>query len=383
MRSGMSSRWGALRHAFGGALMCLALVVAGCGLPGTVATGGSLPRAVASPTPVALPPVRFPQDEAPHHDLTEWWYYTGHLRATDAAGRTHTYGFELTFFQTLRGQFAPYYAAHFAISDLTRGQFHYDQRAAFEPPDVIPAPGSTSGFTLALAGWTARGLGGRDSLAATMSGYAINLSLTGTKPAVLHGGNGIITYGDAGYSYYYSRTRMSVAGTITDHGARLAVTGLAWMDHQWGNFVSLAGAGWDWYSIQLDDGTEYMLYVIRDSEKRPVSMFGTAVARAGSAEGIQPDALRFQALGSWHSPRTGGTYPSGWRVTVASRQLTLTPLLRDQELVTAQSTGVAYWEGAVTVRATATGGRTIGGVGYVELTGYASIPSSSQSAAVP
>lgn len=385
MRPGMLSRRGVLRLAFGGVLVCLALLVAGCGLPGTVASGGSLPAVATSPTAVALPPVRFPQDEAPHHDLTEWWYYTGHLSARDATGRTHSYGFELTFFQTLRGQFAPYYAAHFAISDITRGQFHYDQRAAFEPPDVIPAPGSSSGFNLALAGWTARGLSGHDHLAAAMSGYAISLSLAATKPAVLHGGNGIITYGDAGYSYYYSRTRMTVSGTITDHGARLAVTGLAWMDHQWGNFVSLAGAGWDWYSIQLDDGTEYMLYVIRDSEKRPVSMFGTAVARAGGAAGLQPDALRFQALGSWRSPHTGGTYPSGWRVTLASRQLTLTltPLLRDQELVTAQSTGVAYWEGAVAVRATAVGGKTIGGVGYVELTGYASVPSASPSAAVP
>src|SRR5690349_14013401 len=343
MRPGMLSRRGVLRLAFGGVLVCLALLVAGCGLPGTVASGGSLPAIATSPTAVALPPVRFPQDEAPHHDLTEWWYYTGHLSARDATGRTHSYGFELTFFQTLRGQFAPYYAAHFAISDITRGQFHYDQRAAFEPPDVIPAPGSSSGFNLALAGWTARGLSGHDHLAAAMSGYAISLSLAATKPAVLHGGNGIITYGDAGYSYYYSRTRMTVSGTITDHGARLAVTGLAWMDHQWGNFVSLAGAG------------------------------------------LQPDALRFQTLGSWRSPHTGGTYPSGWRVTLASRQLTLTltPLLRDQELVTAQSTGVAYWEGAVAVRATAVGGKTIGGVGYVELTGYASVPSASPSAAVP
>ena len=385
MRHGMWSRRGALRHAFSGALICLALVVAGCGLPGTVAAGGSLPPVVSSPPPVALAPVRFPQDEAPHHDLTEWWYYTGHLSARDSAGHARTYGFELTFFQTLRGQFAPYYAAHFAISDITRGQFHFDQRAAFESPDVIPASGSTSGFNLALSGWTAHGLGGHDSLAAAMNEYAIALSLTGAKPAVLHGGNGIITYGDAGYSYYYSRTRLSVSGTITDHGARLAVTGLAWMDHQWGNFVSLAGAGWDWYSIQLDDGTEYMLYVIRDSEKRPVSMFGTAVTGTGGAQGLQPDALRFLALGSWRSPHTGGIYPSGWRVTIASRQLTLTlmPLLRDQELVTAASTGVAYWEGAVAVRATTAGGRTIGGVGYVELTGYASIPSSSPTAAVP
>ena len=356
-------------------LALFALVVAGCAVPGTITASGRLPAAAPAPTQAPLPPVRFPQDEAPHHDLTEWWYYTGHLYAQDAAGQAHTYGFELTFFQTLRGQFSPYYAAHFAISDITGGQFHFDQRAAFEQASVIPPAGSTNGFNVSVGGWSARGLNGQDELRASMAADTIDLRLSGIKPAALHGGNGLITYGAAGYSYYYSRPLMSVSGTLIDQGQQLAVTGQAWMDHQWGNFLSLAGAGWDWYSLQLNNNTEYMLYIIRDAQKRPISVFGTRISPSGEASEIPPTDIHTQATGEWTSPRTGGVYPSGWRVTVSSQSLSLaiTPLLRDQELVTTCSTGVAYWEGAVEMRGSI-GAAPVSGVGYVELTGYATAP---------
>ncbi len=365
-------------------IACAVLVLAGCGVPGTISSSSRLPHAsAAAPTPV-LPPVRFPQDEAPHHDLTEWWYYTGHLHGPDTQGRQNLYGFELVFFQTLRGQFPPFYAAHFAISDISGGRFSYDQRSSFEPPAAIPPEGSAAGFQLALGGWSAQGLNGHDTLSATMPNLAIDLRLTGLKPAVLHNGDGLISYGPSGFSYYYSRPLMAVSGTLTDHGTPLSVTGQAWMDHQWGNFVSVTGSGWDWYSIQLDNNTEYMLYVIRDEQKRPVSVFGTRVAPDGTATVLPATAIQTQALRTWTSPHTGGVYPSGWRVVLPADHLTLTltPQLLDQELVTSASTGVAYWEGAVAIAGTASG-RTVAGEGYVELTGYASIPSSSQGATVP
>ncbi|HEX9037006.1 MAG TPA: lipocalin family protein [Ktedonobacterales bacterium] len=350
-----------------------------------ITTGGSLPRVVrATPTPAPLPPVTFPQDEAPHQDLTEWWYYTGHLHGTDAHGAAHTYGFELTFFQTLRGQLPPYYAAHFAVSDITAGKFTFAERAGFAPADVVPSPGSTSGFTLTLGGWSMHGLGGHDVLAATMDGYSFQLALTDQLPnAILHNGNGIITYGPAGFSYYYSRPLLAVSGVLSDHNAQFNVTGQAWMDHQWGDFLTLAGSGWDWYSIQLSNHTEYMLYVIRDAQKRPVSTFGTAVAPDGAASEITPSAIQSQALGSWTSPVTGGVYPSGWHVSLPNNvTLTLTPMLKDQELVTARSTGIAYWEGAVSIRGSQAG-NALTGEGYVELTGYASIPPNMQVGGAP
>lgn len=365
-------------------LALVGVFAAGCATPGVISGPGQLPLAALQPTPAPLPPVRFPQDEAPHHDLTEWWYYTGHLRGTDATGRSHTYGFELTFFQTLRGDFPPYYAAHFAVSDVSGGTFHYDQRVAAGSPSDIPPPGWTGGFDLAIGGWRMRGLNGQDHLAAAMSGYGIALDLMGLKPAVLHGGNGLITYGLAGFSYYYSRPLMRVTGAIVDHGATERVTGTAWMDHQWGNFVSLAGSGWDWYSIQLGNNTEYMLYVIRDSQKRPLSTVGTYVAPDGTASEIPAAAITTRATGAWTSPVTSGVYPSGWQVSIATHSLTLTltPELLDQELVTAQSTGVAYWEGAVRIGGTLAGA-PVSGEGYVELTGYGGVPSGASGGTAP
>ncbi len=365
-------------------LLLVATCVAACGVPGTISSSGRLPAVGAAPTPAPLPPVTFPQDEAPHHDLTEWWYYTGHLHGTDSAGRAHVYGFELTFFQTLRGQFPPYYAAHFAVTDVTRGHFNYDDQAASEPPTVIPASGSRSGFDLRLGGWTMRGLGGHDHLDAGMAGYAIDLDLTGVTPPALHGGSGIITYGPAGFSYYYSRPRMLAGGTLSDHGSPVRVSGQAWMDHQWGNFVSLAGAGWDWYSIQLDDNTEYMLYVLRDAQKRPLTVFGTYVSPDGTGHALAASDIHAQALSTWTSPHTGGTYPSGWRVTITSQTLSiaLIPLVRDQELVTSHSTGVAYWEGDVAISGSRAS-KPVRGEGYVELTGYASLPPGSAGSSFP
>ena len=366
---------------------CMVSLLAGCGLPGTIPTGGHLEESASAPTPASLAPVEFPQDEAPHHDLTEWWYYTGHFQGQDAAGKMRDYGFELTFFQTLRGAFSPYYAAHFAISDLGAGAFHFDQLAAFEPASIIPPAGSRSGFDLTLGGWNIHGLNGHDHLSASMSGYAIAFQLTATKPVVLHGGDGLISYGPGGFSYYYSRTRMALAGTLTDHGEQISVSGQAWMDHQWGNFVSLLGSGWDWYSIQLDNNTEYMLYVIRDSHNRPISMFGTYVAGDGSAAEISASSITTRALSTWVSPHTGGVYPSGWEVKItggpgAKVSLTLMPQLLDQELLTTESTGNVYWEGAVRISGSLDS-RPISGLGYVELTGYVNSPAASQNPALP
>ncbi len=361
-------RWSALLLA----LVSLALALAGCGFPGTIASSGHLPPAPQQPRPTPLPPVRFPQDEAPHSDLTEWWYYTGHLSGQDASGKAHRYGFEYVIFQTLRGDFPPVYAAHFAISDITGDVFHYDQRLTEEPHAIIPNGASTNGFHLALGDWTMQGVNGHDQLHATMQGYQIDLDLQGTKPPVLHGNNGLITYSTIGFSYYYSRTRMAVTGTVSDHGEPVQVTGIAWMDHQWGNFLTLVGGGWDWYSIQLADNTELMMYFLRDPSGKVSATYATHVGADGAETLLDSGDFTSQALDTWTSPVTRAVYPSGWQVMIHSLNLslTLTPELRDQELVTAATTGVAYWEGAVAIQGQQAG-LPISGDGYVELTGYA------------
>jgi predicted secreted hydrolase len=312
------------------------------------------------PTPIVHAPVSFPKDEAPHGDLTEWWYYTGHLEAAD--GRR--WGFELVSFQILRATLEPYYIAHFAITDQQRQQFHYETRGS-RGTQAQPA----EGFALDVGGWQMRGLGGNDALQATMTDYGINVGLTSTRAPVLHDG-GLVSFGSAGDSYYYSRTRLALSGIIDDHGEQVPVTGLAWFDKQWGNFLVMGG-GWDWFSIQLDDGSDVMLNLIRNLEGQTSIAYGTYVAPDGSFRHLPGNQFEVSPLGTWTSPTTGITYPSGWRATLREQalDLTVTPVLADQELDTRKSTSLVYWEGAQKVTGTA-GGKPVTGRGYVELVGY-------------
>ena len=321
-------------------------------------------RALAPATPLPTPtphPIRLPADDAPHADLTEWWYYTGHL----AAANGQRYGFELVVFQIERKDAPVFYAAHFAITDHQRQQFHFDQRTW----TLARAPTT---FDLGSGGWQMSGNGQSDALQASMPGYAIDLRTSLLKPPTLHGDDGVISFGPVGDSYYYSDTRLAVEGTVEDHGIPLKVQGLAWKDRQWGNFLTVTGSGWDWFSIQLSDGTDLMLFLLRGTLGETSPSYGTLVLPDGTSQSLQPDAARVQVTGHWTSPRTDTTYPSGWTVDLPAHGLhvDLQPVLRDQELDTRASTGQIYWEGEVTIQGQDQG-RPVSGQGYVELTGYA------------
>src|SRR5439155_11181574 len=168
-------------------------------------------------------------------DLTEWWYYTGHL----ASGDGRRYGFELVFFQTVRGEYPVAYFGQFAITDRARGTFQHVGRGG-QGAQVGGGPG----YDLGLGDWRLRGASGQSELQAGMDGYALGLKLGSRKPPALHDDDGIVSFGAAGDSYYYSYTRLVLEGTLVDHGTPLAVRGQAWFDHQWGNFLVLGG-GWD------------------------------------------------------------------------------------------------------------------------------------------
>ena len=365
-------------------------------------------RPAATATPLALPPVRFPEDEGPHNVLAEWWYYTGHLYA-DAEGATgegnaeQEYGFELVFFRGIRGDRPPGYAAHFAVTDVPRSRFRYDQRQdvalnenatgtsmgvgridapvnapkqpSTRPPGIVALAPEGGGFDLALGNWWLRGARGVDQMRASMPGYALDLQANAVRPPALHLGDpplqpGLISFGPAGFSYYYSRTRMDATGTLTVDGIPLRVHGEVWMDHQWGDFLVLGGGGWDWFAANLRDGRDLTFSLIRNEQGRTILAYGTLVNAAGEARHLPPSAFTLTPAGMWTSPRTGITYPSGWRLVVPAEGLDLMvePLLADQELDTRASTGVIYWEGAVRLVDAAT--RADQGRGYVELTGY-------------
>ncbi len=383
------------------------LALAGCGartIDTSLVSEAPIPvRPAPTQTPTTFAPVRLPEDEAPHDVLAEWWYYTGHLYTRGSGGAERAgrgedvreeYGFELVFFRGVRGDRPPGYAAHFAITDLPRQRFRYDQRvdvalneaarpiaAAGPEPDggrlvgtvALPQPGG--GFDLALGNWRMRGRGGRDHLAATMPGYGMEVDLAALRPPALHLGEppvfpGLITFGPAGYSYYYSRTRMALSGTLEVEGARRSVEGEAWMDHQWGDFLVLGGGGWDWFAANLRDGRDLTLSLVRDEWGTILLAYGTLVEASGEARHLPRSGFQINPIGTWTSPHTGIRYPSGWSVQVPEAGLDLQwiPLLADQELDSRPSTGVVYWEGAVRLQDAAT--QADAGRGYVELTGY-------------
>jgi predicted secreted hydrolase len=377
----------------------LALVVAGCG-PVLANAPAAHPVVTAAPSSTPRPPdpqpIVFPRDDGAHDRLTEWWYDTGHL--VDANG--HHWGFEFVVFRAERGAFPVSWASHLALTDEAGHQFHYAQRSEIGPQvdrnaAASPAAVASSGFDLAIRGldpadpstftrapWTMRGANGDDVLDATAlpsevrgdpaAGFGLSLTLAATKPPALHDGDGYVDFGPAGGSYYYSRTSMAAMGSITVGGTTLRVTGTAWFDRQWGDFISVGGGGWDWFALNLGDGTDVTLSMVRAADGSYPLAYGTLVAKDGSTRHLGASDFDVTVTRFWTSPATGAHYPAGWTVSIpsAGTSAQLTPTVAQQELDTRASTGVVYWEGSQVVSAMV-GARNVGGQAYVELTGYA------------
>lgn len=337
----------------------------------------------------------FPQDYGPHGAFRhEWWYFTGHLRATDG----ERFGFELTFF---RVAFAPprpaalaasagealshwrarqMYVAHFAITDIEQRAFHSTQRVA---RDALGLSGARADpFRVWLGGWSVAGDAGDWVLRAGDCAYGLDVQLHALGPPVLNGDRGLsIKSAEPGAaSYYFSVPRIAVKGHLvrracaagaTRPGAAQAldVAGDAWLDREWGSgSLGPRQVGWDWFALQLEDGSSLMFYALRDAGgRRDAHSAGTWVDRRGAVHALTSPDVQIEVLDYWSSPQ-GTRYPSRWRLRIKSLGLEVTavPVLANQELETTPR----YWEGDVDVAGTLNGKATAG-EGYVELVGYA------------
>ncbi|HEX8072596.1 MAG TPA: lipocalin family protein [Pyrinomonadaceae bacterium] len=345
--------------------------------------------------------VQLPRDLYAHADAqTEWWYYTGHLRT--AAGRR--FGFELVFFKRrtdldrfgvvpLRLIANPLYLAHFAVTDegasahaptaaangttAAPARFRYAHRKSANGPFDPPARMSATRYELKLGDWTVTMRDdGAHYLRATLGDDLIfEVALRPQKPAALNGHQGIgVSFKDEGEaSRYFSYTRMAAGGRITWHGTTESCAGSAWMDREFGTWrTTEKQKGWDWLSVQLDTGAELMVYHLRDTSGRPSEFSsGTYVDEGGRWTHLTHADFTLDATGQWRSPHTGATYPSGWRLQAPrfGIDVTVTPVLRDQELDTRGTAMIVYWEGACAV-AGRHGAHTTTGRAYVELVGY-------------
>jgi predicted secreted hydrolase len=325
-------------------------------------------------------PIELPRDHGPHPEFqSEWWYYTGHLSAAGGA----RFGFQLTFFR--RGltpgdppadpglRASQIWFAHFALTDVAARRHVFFERFARGAGGLAGARAEP--FAVELEDWRAQGLdpeGRVVHLLAREGGTGLDLRLSAAKPLALHGERGLSRKsaepGNA--SYYVGYTRLAAAGRLVVDGREIDVAGSAWFDHEWSTSALGAGVvGWDWFSLQLDDGRELMFYALRraDGSREPVSA-GSLVEPDGAIVPLGAAEVETRALAFWTSPKSGARYPVRWRLSVprAGLELDVVALIEAQEL----TASFTYWEGAVDARGTRDGA-PVTGRGYVELTGYA------------
>ena len=361
------------------AIVLLAVLLAG---PGGADEAGGF-RSVTGPCDFV-----FPRDHGAHPGYrTEWWYYTGNLTAGD--GRE--FGFQLTFF---RRQLNPpearrkwpeppsawrthqIYLAHAALTDIA-GRRHVMtekvSRGSLGMAGALTDGGATRIF---LHDWEV--LIGPDGHILRMAdpAFRLDLILAPTKGPVAHGERGYSRKGDRPEqaSCYYSFPRLAARGRVAVGDQEHTVAGTAWMDHEFSTAPLAKGiTGWDWFSIQLDNGRDLMLFRLRRAggELHPASS-GTLIGPGGNTRHLSREDIRSRATRRWTSPQTGASYPVAWEIVVPAEGLVLraTAVLDDQEMITAGSTGVTYWEGSLAVEGRA-GEGPVKGRGFLELTGYA------------
>ena len=317
----------------------------------------------------------FPRDHFEHPDFrTEWWYYTGNLRGADGK----RFGFELVFFrQGARREPAgnlsawridDLYLADLALTDIDGKRFFTHERLNRAGPGVAGA--SFEKRRVWNGNWSADWRDNRQTLEATADEFRLSLALDPAKPPVIHGADGVSqkARGAGKASHYVSFPRLNVTGELILEGVRRQVTGAAWMDHEWFTHqLEASQVGWDWFSVQLDDGRDLMLFQLRTRSGGidPYSS-GTYIDSSGAARHLSSRDFSLEPARYWTSPKTKARYPVSWRIRVPSLALDLScdAALDVQELVGQQDGRPSYWEGAVRYSGSASGS------GYLEMTGY-------------
>lgn len=323
----------------------------------------------------------FPLDHGQHPDFqTEWWYYTGNLQT--AEGRR--FGYELTFFRralTPQPESADdgsdwrasqVYLAHFALSDIETQEFHYQENISRGAAGLAGAQGEPV-FEVWLENWSVQQIGNdRYALSANTEDYGLELELKDLKGPILQGDRGYSQKGSetGNASYYISQSRLESSGKLRIGENIWDIGGLSWMDHEFSTSALSAGqVGWNWFAIQLENGSELMLFTLQrdDGELDPFNA-GTIIEPDGTTRMLGSADFQAEIRGTWRSPHSHAEYPSEWVITIPNEKIRLSikPLMPDQEL----NTFITYWEGAVEIQGE-WNGVPVSGFGYVELTGYA------------
>jgi predicted secreted hydrolase len=325
----------------------------------------------------------FPTDFGAHPETrTEWWYVTGSLQSG-----VRLWGFQVTFFRSSTGiaaaagsRFGPTQLlfAHAALTDLEGQRLRHDQRIARSGFGIAQARGDDTGIVLRDWQMNRTSLPAdtrlsryRAQVASDSAGFALELQFDATQPVLLQGDAGLSKKGPGASetSRYYSEPQLAVSGSLTLEGKPIAVTGRAWLDHEWSDaFIPPQAVGWDWIGMNLDDGSALTAFRLRGADGSTVYA-GGSLRRAGeTARSFGPDEVRFTPGRVWESAASRARYPVQWSIDTPAGRFTVNALLDNQELDSRGSSGAIYWEGISDLLDE--GGRRVGR-GYLEMTGYA------------
>ena len=324
----------------------------------------------------------FPKDHGPHPDFhTEWWYFTGNLSDT----HNDRYGYQFTIFRRALTRNQPQldsdwasnqaYLAHIGVTDVQTGEYLIDE--AYSRGALNLAGARSQPFKVWVNNWVVQGSQGECNgclnvdISAASDYFSLGLKLNSLKPVVLQGEHGLSRKSNepGNASYYYSLTRLETTGTLTTHGTTKQVSGASWMDHEWfSSVLSNEALGWDWFSLQLNDRRELMLFQIRQRESTGKSFkYGILVGDEGNSRLLDASQIEFTEQRRWKSAKTHAEYPVDWQIAIPELGMTLSidALADAQE----RDDSFRYWEGAVSVSGTQ-GSNAVTGSGYLEMTGY-------------
>ena len=348
-----------------------------------------VPVVFANKWKLALPGYKynFPSEHRSHPNFKiEWWYFSGNVK--DESG--NKYSFMLTFFrrglrlektsEVNRSRWAlnNLYFSHFSVYSAKKNKHYFSEKISRGA--LGQAGASTEKFKVWIDDWKAeiadRNQPNKILIFAKKDKLYLDFELEPQKNPVIHGTNGISqkSSGVGQASHYYSFTRLKVNGSLSIEGKRITVNGSAWMDHEFGsNQLGKEQIGWDWFSIQLSNNTELMLYLMRNkSGSYDLTSSGSLIASDGSVIHLSLNDFKIKNKRFWKSKKSKALYPVEWVIEVPKYNINLKikALHEKQELDTAKSTQIIYWEGGINVEGLSQG-ISVNGVGFVEMTGYA------------
>jgi predicted secreted hydrolase len=326
--------------------------------------------------PSTARPVQLPRDHARMGEFkTEWWYWNGHLQTPDQSDLDFFISF--TRHDTRGDRFLGLPLWHlprdmhlglFGLTDRKSGQHLVATRTNY--PDYWAADAESSRPFIYHDSWAAHWADGVFYVTARDRDTELHLQMKPDKPAALYGEGGYVELAGTPH-YVYSYTRMNVKGALLRDGTSLPVEGIAWFDHFVGHPSERSARAWDWVSLQLSDGTEYMLAQLHHDDGRLEPYADFLVNAEGEVSALPKGSVQWRVKRIWTSETSDDRFRLDWLLKGPDFELSISPVIDDQEFFRAPVR--SFWEGAVRIEGTHRG-LPVTGEGFLETVAEGGLP---------